>query len=200
MTNNTSISSPVSSNTIAFLEAFDSSLSAIEIHQNPGNVSQPFSSRELPVTIFLAYVSEDSRFKDRIERVLSTLKRQGSPIEWVSYDGNRAIELFTDIEKPFEAYQLFLFLLSQGFVDHPLCYEPGVKKLIKRHPQGVWVLPILINTCLWEDTPFGFKNKKLPVLPNPQLPVTKWRDRYDADKAIAQGIKWAVECLKGGRI
>jgi hypothetical protein len=204
MTTNTDIISPISSDVVAFLETFSSPLSTLavgtETQPVPGNVAQSSSNAEMPITIFLTYVSIDNAFKDRIEGVLQTLQLQGCPIkDWICCDIDEAVEFFTDIRDPLSAYQLFLFLLSPDFVRHSFCYSDEVRELIERHLTGVWVSPILIRVCRWQQTPFGC-TPRLPVLPNSRQPVTKWSDPDEAYDEIARKIEIAVGYLRRGRI
>jgi hypothetical protein len=170
------------------------------------NFAQSSSRAEKPITIFLSYAGgDDNKFKERIAKDLETLRRQGCPIkECICYDIYQALEFVTDIRESLKAYELYLFLLSPDFVNHEFCYRKEIYDLVKRHRAGVWVLPILVRACVWEPTAFGEASKQLdgplPVLPHPQRPVTKWKDRDEAYKKIALGIKYAVERLKAHHI
>lgn len=195
------------SDVVAFLETLHSPVSAFEAPPEapsvPADATRPQATRteqpagkERPVTIFLAYVSPaDDEFRKRIEGDLKTLQLQKWPIICTTHDISKAVELSTDIDKPLDAYELFLFLLSPDFVQLEYSYSPQMENLIKSHKNGVWVSPVLLRECLWEDTPFCRKDDPLPVLPS-LLPITGWPDPDKAFKEIANGVKRAVEYLK----
>src|ERR1044072_1080917 len=63
---------------------------------------------------------------------------------------------------------------------------------MKRRERGeALVIPIILRPVLWESAPFG----KLQALPTDAKPVTKWRDRNEAFKDVAEGIARAAEPL-----
>ena len=197
------------SDVAAFLETLYSPLSTVEVRQEvplgPDNFSKTQTAQtkqqadnESPVTIFIAYAPADDEFRKRIEGDLKTLQRQKVPITWIAYDVTEAVELTTDIVNPLDAYELFLLLLSPDFVQLDYCYSTQMEQLVKKHQQGVWVSPILLRECLWEDTPFGKKKPPLPILPSSQ-PIAKWPDRDEAYKKIAIGVKRAVNYLRDHR-
>lgn len=210
MTTNSDISYDILSEAEAFLETLSSPLTAFAVRSDTQQqVVRPGQqvSKGRPVTVFLAYISdsEDDKLRRRIEGDLTTLKRQGLPITVIPYNINEALELSIDIEDPFKVYELFLFLLSPAFVQQEYCYSPQMGELITRHRKGVWVSPILLRDCLWEDTLFQRGNTPLPILPgyDPDTGsnyIKGWKDQDGAFKKVAEGVKRAVRYLKDHRI
>lgn len=204
MTQDADTARPLFSDIASFLETLRSPISALEVQSGKQTETIGFpqeeEAAEQPVTIFLAYVSIDDEFRKCIERDIRTLSRQGSPIKCETYDVNEALELSIDIENPLKAYELFLFLLSPEFVELEYCYSTSVRELIKKHMDGVWVSPILVRECLWEETPFGQTNRPLPILPSSRLPIRGSPDEDKEYKKIANSIKRAIDYLRGNRV
>jgi len=188
---------------VAWLATLSAPLVAMAVRSEPQTRSaQELPPSELPITAILVYDPIDDEYRACIARELRTLRRQGCPISWIEYDISRATEFFTDIANPFstETYELFLFLLSPDFIDRDEWYASEIAQLIALHLQGIWIAPILLRTCRWEQTPFGQTSRPLPILPDARRPVKKWSDPDDAYKVIADGIEKAVEYLQNHRM
>lgn len=147
---------------------------------------------DLKLNIFIAYSREDDSFRIRLEKHLSTLKRREYINTW--YDGKieAGTEWKLEIDKALNAADIILLLISADFIASDYCYEIEMKRAIERHEKGeVVVIPILINHCDWEDTPFGV----IQALPQNGKPITDsfWENSDKSLSIIAKSIKSLVE-------
>ncbi len=197
---------------MAFLHTRYSPLSTIEVGSEAPEVSSeapPLSdnaslpqlaqkpqqeSNERPITIFIAYVSADDRFRRLIERELNTLLRQGLNIEWDFFEVTTVLDFITNTDNPLNERDLILLLVSPDFVTLSFCYDPLMEQTVKRHRKGAWVSPILLRRSRWERTPFG--KMPLPVLPKNKIPVTEWANEDAAIIDISEGIEIGITFLR----
>lgn len=201
MTTNTGVISPLVPDVVAFLETLRSPLSTLAVHSDVQTTSRsPQVPLKRPVTVFLTYHPADNECRENIEMELRGLKREGYSINIIIYDITRAIEFFTDIDKPFEikTYNIYIFLLSRQFLDRDEWYrDTTISHLIDNHKKSVWISPILYRECSWERTLFGLK--PLLMLPNHQQPIagSGWPDKDKAYKEVREGIRRGIEFMGG---
>jgi hypothetical protein len=205
MTTISDTTSEILSEIVAFLETQYSPLPTIKMSSKapplPDNASQLQPTQrpqqvnnERPITIFIAYVSADDRFRKLLERELRTLSKQGLNITWESYEVTTVLDFITDIDNPLNERDLILLLVSPDFVTLDFCYDSVMKRTVERHSKGAWVSPVLLRPSRWERTPFGMK--PLPVLPRNKRPVTEWSDEDAAFLDISEGIERGIESLR----
>ena len=61
-----------------------------------------------------------------------------------------------------------------------------MRRAMERHEAGdALVIPVILRSCLWTDTPFG----KLNATPPDGKPITQWPDRDQAFTEIAIAIE-----------
>lgn len=147
---------------------------------------------DLKLNIFIAYSREDDKFRIRLEKHLSTLKRRDFINTW--YDGKieAGTEWKQEIDKNLNGADIILLLISADFIASDYCYEVEMKRAIERHSLGeAIVIPILLHNCDWEDTPFG----KIQALPQNGKPVTDkfWDNPENGLSRIAKSIKSLVQ-------
>src|ERR1044072_3272180 len=144
------------------------------------------------VRVFFSYAHEDQELRDRMEEHLSILKRQGIISTWHDRKIGVGREWAKGIDEELEAAHIILLLISPAFINSEYCYGVEMDRAMKRHQRGeALVVPIILRPVLWESAPFG----KLQALPTDAKPVTKWRDRNEAFKDVAEGIARAAETL-----
>ena len=146
-----------------------------------------------PIEILFSYAHEDEDLRDRIEKHLSTLKRNNRIICWhdrnirAGNTWNRAISTHLDTA------HIILLLISADFLDSEYCNTVEVKRALQRHKKGeACVIPIILRPVDWHDEKFA----ALQALPKDAKPVVKWSDPDEALVDIAQGIKRVVEELE----
>jgi internalin A len=81
-------------------------------------------------------------------------------------------------------------LVSIDFFASNYCYEIEMTTALERHEKSeAVVIPIIVRTVGWQDTPFG----KLAALPTDGKAVTTWSDRDSAWTNVSEGIKKVVQ-------
>jgi hypothetical protein len=140
-------------------------------------------------TLFFSYAHADEDLRDRLERHLAMLKRQGFIDVW----HDRRIEAGEDfgavIAAELERADLILLLVSPDFLASDYCYEREMMRAMERQAAGeAKVLPVILRSCDWHDAPFG----RLLATPTDGKPITKFTDLDDAFLEVTTAIKAAL--------
>lgn len=152
-------------------------------------------SDDRPITVFYSYAHADEKLRDELAKHLSLLKNQGYIQEWHDRDIEAGQEWEGRIDQHLAAAQFILLLISPDFMASPYCYSIELKRAMERHAAGeARVVPIILKPVDWQSAPFG----QLQALPKNAKAVTTWPNRDEAFLDIAQGIRRAVERLRGG--
>ena len=123
------------------------------------------------LNIFVAYVPSDKKWFDLCFAELEKLRpRQGYVINRVFSDGKDLKELGGDVflASLLEHADLVLPLLSDDSIFTSYFSGPLMRKVVKDFELGrLQCLPLLLNTCWWEDTIF----RNLEIYPKGALPI-----------------------------
>lgn len=94
---------------------------------------------------------------------------------------------------------IILLLVSIDFINSDFCYEIELKEAIERHRNNkARVVPIILRSCLWEQTPFGITQVgKIQVLPKDAKAVEMWSTEDEAFTDVARGILDVVKKYPG---
>ncbi len=142
--------------------------------------------------VFISYSKIDSQHLIKLENHLSVLKRNGTIGTWncrkllpgEKWDGRIKTEL--------EEADLILFLVSDDFLATDYIWDIEIKRAIERdqNPSDpVTVVPIIVRSCDWEDSPLGVFNtvpKKAQVI----------NSSKDIDEAWTSVVKELKQILK----
>ncbi len=144
------------------------------------------------ITAFVSYSHRDETFRNELETHLSMLKREGLISVW----HDRRITAGTDIDRAIstqlEEAKLVLLLVSPYFLASDYCYESEMSRALERHDAGLArVVPIIVNPCEWQRTPFG----RLRATPPDGQPITKYPNVHDAYQAIAADVREVIADL-----
>lgn len=149
--------------------------------------------------VFIAYSREDNADRERLEKHLSTLKRNAAISTW--YDGK--IEAGKDWEREIKdalnLSDIILLLISPDFIDSDYCYNVEMSRALERHEAGdATVIPIIVRHCDWEDTPFS----KIQLLPRNGQPLNSaaWPNRDEAFAHVCKEIKSIVQNVFTSRV
>jgi hypothetical protein len=147
------------------------------------------------ISLFYSYSHNDERYRNKLEKHLSNLKRQGFISEWHDRKISGGTEWKDQIERQLEAAKVILLLVSADFIHSDFCYSVELKRALERHESGeARVIPIIVRPCDWHSAPIG----KLQALPKDGKAITKWRSQDEAYLNITEGIRKVVEELKAG--
>jgi len=143
------------------------------------------------LNIFFAYSREDSSLRNRLDKHLSSLKRNNHVKTWFDGEIDPGNEWEQNIFDALESADIILLLISADFIASDYCYNVEMKKAIERHKNNISiVIPIILSHCDWTETPFS----KIQALPKDGIPVLdkKWYTEDQALKDVAVGIRSTV--------
>ncbi len=145
------------------------------------------------INVFFAYSHRDRELKSELERHLSQLRRNQIIETWSDNELIAGQVWEKEIQKKLESADIILLLISSDFLASDYCYNIEMQKAFERHQQGLsLVIPILLRSCAWEDSPF----KHLQVLPRDgNFIFNKNRDTDEAFTEVVKGIKVSVDNL-----
>jgi tetratricopeptide (TPR) repeat protein len=146
-----------------------------------------------PIEVFYSYSHKDEKLRQRLENHLTILKNEGLISGWKDADITAGAEWDDEIKKHLNAAKVILLLISEDFLASKYCYDVEMKRAMERHERGeARVIPIILHEVDWSRAPFG----KLKALPKDGKAVSSWRNRAQAFKNVALGIRNAIEELR----
>ncbi|WP_423736694.1 COR domain-containing protein [Chitinophaga caseinilytica] len=119
--------------------------------------------------IFISYSKTDAHYLQQLENHLSALKRNGSISTWNCRQLVPGDKWDGKIKNELEEADIIIFLVSADFMATDYIWDIEIKRAIERENENpdVKVVPIIIRSCAWEDTPLSVYNtapKKAMVL------------------------------------
>lgn len=120
--------------------------------------------------IFISYSKADAHYLQQFENHLSALKRNGSISTWNCRQLLPGEKWDGKIKKELEEADIIIFLVSSDFLATDYIWDIEIKYAIDKentNPDAVKVVPIIIRSCVWEDTPLSAYNtapKKAQVI------------------------------------
>lgn len=118
--------------------------------------------------IFISYSKEDTSYLVKLENHLSVLKRNGTIGTWNCRQLLPGEKWDGKIKHELEEADVIIFLVSSDFLATDYIWDIEIKRAIERESQGnVKVVPIIVRSCDWEESPLGVYNtapKKAQVL------------------------------------
>jgi hypothetical protein len=139
--------------------------------------------------VFFSYSHLDEQYRDRLEKNLAMLKREGLIEAWHDRRITPGAPLDTTISEYLESSEIILLLVSPDFLASDYCYDIEMRRALERHEAGeAVVIPVIVRPCDWHTAPFGH----LSALPTDGKPITKWPDLDDAFLDVTKGIRAAM--------
>jgi len=143
------------------------------------------SNRE-PLPVFCSYSHKDEDLRRDLGKHLSALERQGLIATWYYRLIPSGAVWAKEIDHNLESAEIILLLVSKQFLASTYCMDVEMQRAMERHERfEAAVIPVILEHCDWHGTPFA----KLQVLPTGGKPITEWRDRQEAFKNVARGIR-----------
>jgi len=147
-----------------------------------------------PISIFYSYSHKDERLREKLEEHLALLKRQGVISVWHDRRIVAGTEWANQIGEHLESARIILLLVSSSFLASDYCYGKEMERALERHDKGeAKVFPTILRPCDWHGAPFA----KLQALPKDAKAVTLWANRDEAFTNVAEGIRKALEAMRG---
>lgn len=148
----------------------------------------------LPITLFYSYAHEDELLRNKLEKHLSLLRRQGLISESHDRQIQAGDEWARDIDQHLEMASIILLLISPDFLASDYCYDIEMQHALERHRRGeARVIPIILRPVDWHSAPFV----QLQCLPRDGKPITEWSNQDAAFRDIAQGLRRTIEHFTG---
>lgn len=145
-------------------------------------------------TVFFSYSHEDEELRNRLEKHLALLKRQGLVQAWHDRRILAGSELDGAISDNLESADIVLLLVSADFIASEYCYSKEMHRAMERHQSGAAVVvPVILKPCDWHSAPFG----KLLAIPRDGKAVTSWANVEEALADTAGSIRKIVEGFGG---
>ena len=107
---------------------------------------------------------------EKLENHLSVLKRNGTIATWNCRQLLPGEKWDGKIKKELEEADVIIFLVSDDFLATDYIWDVEIKRAIEREnatPEGERVVPIIVRSCYWEESPLSVYNtapKKAQVL------------------------------------
>lgn len=140
--------------------------------------------------VFFSYSHEDEELRNRLEKHVALLKRQGRVEAWHDRRILAGSDLDQAISGNLEAADIILLLVSADFLASDYCYSREMLRAMERHAEGsAVVIPVILKPCDWHSAPFG----KLLATPRDGKPVTSWANVEEAFADIAGDLRKRVE-------
>jgi tetratricopeptide (TPR) repeat protein len=144
------------------------------------------------VDVFYSYSHKDWKLRDELEKSLTMLKRDGIITGWYDRKIGGGEEWAGAIDEHINSARIILLLISADFLASDYCYDIEVKRAMERHEAGeALVIPVILRPVDWSSAPFG----RLQGFPRDAKPITKWKNRDEAFKDVALGIRKVAEKL-----
>lgn len=140
-------------------------------------------------SVFFSYAHEDEGLRDRLEKHLSMLKREGAISAWHDRRIVAGEPLNEVIDERLQQADIILLLVSADFLASEYCYGVEMKRAMERHADGsTRVIPVILKHCDWQSAPFG----KLLAAPKDGKPVTTWTHEDEGFLDVVRQIRAAL--------
>ena len=144
------------------------------------------------LSVFVSYTHADEEFKIELLKHLEPLRRQLLIDAWHDRKLKAGEEWDKVISANLESADIILLLVSIDFINSKYCFDVELERALERHQSNeARVIPIILRTCMWQQTPFA----NLQALPKDARAVSLWPDRDEAYLNVAEGIRQVAQEL-----
>ncbi|MEP6605295.1 MAG: toll/interleukin-1 receptor domain-containing protein [Nitrosospira sp.] len=142
--------------------------------------------------VFLSYSHADESFREKLEKQLAVLKRQGVIDTYHDHRIAGGENFDQVISDHINNDEIILLLISPDFFYSDYCYNIEMKRAMERYDAGeAIVIPVILRACEWHSEPFG----KLKAVPRDGKPISQWPDVDEANLQVARAVREAVNRL-----
>ena len=146
-----------------------------------------------PPRLFISYSHEDSQFLMEFKAHLSPLVNSRTLTSWSDLELVLGDELDEKLRSELQSADLVAFLVSSDFLSSISCYQDELIRVLElRSSKPIEVLPIILRSCLWEDTPL----RRFLAAPQDGKPISTFSDRDAAWLDVVHQIKRRAEDWK----
>ena len=151
-----------------------------------------FLIKQNSITIFISYSHKDTKYREELEKHLSTLRRQGLISTWHDRKITPGMEWAKEVDKNLNVSRIILLIITSNFIASNYCFDIEMKKAMEKHKSGkARVIPIIAEHCDWH----GLEFSNLEALPTKARPIQDWGLYDEAYTDIAKGIRKVVREL-----
>lgn len=106
------------------------------------------------IQIFYSYADKDEIWQLKLEKHLSTLKRNSIISTWYARKIIPGIDWMQAADCHLQSASIILLLVSPDFIASDYCYGTEMQLALQRHAaREAYVIPILIRPVDWQETP-----------------------------------------------
>lgn len=153
------------------------SSSSASSHLATGSSTPPPFPKGTPapssIEILIVNAENDETFRKEIEKRLRPLERVGKITIWHIGRLQAGGFLQSGVNSHFYKAKIILLLASPDFFDSQDCQMLMQEAMKRAKAQEARVIPIIVRSCDWEDSPFNI----LVVLPRNKKPVSLWPNK-----------------------
>lgn len=140
-----------------------------------------------PLRVFISYSHRDDAWREKLERHLSLLKRQGIFDVWHDQRLVGGEDWAHSIAEELNGADIVLLLVSADFIASDYCFGLEMKTALERESRGeARVVPVIVRPCDWHSAAFA----ECQALPADGEPVATHPDGEDqAFTKVAQSLR-----------
>jgi internalin A len=160
-----------------------------EIAELLAPVDAPRSSLKL----FLSYSHKDEKFIEELRKDLKLMERNGLIQQWYDRQLSAGEKWEPRILQELESADIIVCQLSRDFLASDFCVLTELATAIRRKEAGeAGLIAYVLKDCGWKEVP---RLKEFQILPRDAKPIQRWPSKDTYWRAIAEGIKTAIEKL-----
>ncbi len=149
-----------------------------------------------PLVLFYSYSHDDEKMRNKLEKHLALLRRDGTISEWHDRKLLAGSNVDREIDKKLEEARIILLLISASFMNSDYCYCTELDRALERHnAKAASVVPVILRSVDWKIAKF----RHLLALPKDGVPIEKWRPQAAGYADVARGIRELAQHLKSER-
>ena len=147
-----------------------------------------------PLKLFLSYAHKDEKYVRELRKELKLMEREGMVRVWSDHGLKAGEKWEARILEELKQADVILCQLSPDFLDSDFCVFTELDTAIQRKEEGsAELIAYVLRECGWNEVP---KLKQFQMLPRDMKPLKTWRDRDGYWRAVAKGIREALEPLQ----
>ncbi len=159
-----------------------------------GHFAQFLPNRTFPMKkLFLSYSSRDRAFVDQLRAHLRVLERNNLISTWYDREIAPGMEWDRKIKRQLAESDVVVLMLSPDFLNSDYIWDVELEKALEMHEaKRATIVPVLLRSCLWADTPIA-RIQNANIVPKKAEPIDLAPNRDQAWHAVVEGIKRAID-------
>jgi hypothetical protein len=151
----------------------------------------PGPDRARPFELFISYSHQSEAVKDRLLTHLRVLERLGLVSTWTDRAIPPGAAWRAEIETAIERADTALFVVCADFLVSGFCMDVELAAFLRRRREdGVLILFVLADFCLWEAVPAVAEHQ---MVPRDARPILDHRPHSKAYTAVVREIRQVLE-------